>query len=221
MYVKSQNLVYGSTARNSKAIYSLKSLECQFSSLNTIFGAQNFKYPDLTNFFGSFVESVLSTESIKMSDKNNFELYDYKLIVSNPLKETISADKLGKFLVEFQKVFNCSNAFLDFEFSEINQNALISESELKEIEKKFRKFIRAFGKDHSPFYGFSTQDFPLEFSKIEMNSPLKLMGRCSAGAIVALALTVALAGGQAKIAGCEFQVNSLLDAINRFQHPGK
>lgn len=156
-----------------------------------------------------------------MSSKNNLELYEYELVVSNPLRETINADKLGEFLVEFQKVFNYSNAFLDFEFSELNQKPLISESELKEIERKFRKFIRAFGKNHSIFYGFSVQDVPLEFSKIEMNSPLKLMGRCSAGAIVALALTVALAGGQAKIAGCEFQVNSLLDAITRFQHPGK
>lgn len=140
----------------------------------------------------------------------------YQISILNSGRETVNAIELSDFLRNFQEAFSISFAFVNFEYENIDFSILENNESMKEIHQKFKKFLDNFD---VRFIVHGRKEFSqLEFSGIEKNSPLKFIGYCSAVSILALTLTVSLAGGHAKVAGCEFEVNSLIEAIAKIKH---
>lgn len=55
----------------------------------------------------------------------------------------------------------------------------------------------------------------IEFHAITTNSPIKFIGYCTGISILALSLSIALAGGEADLKNQTFRVHSLVDAAGR------
>jgi hypothetical protein len=155
-------------------------------------------------------------------EKNLFE------VVVTDCDEEINSLDLSNFILQFRRNYIAAFAFVQFHNSwdERNKNFVGNISEGKSIESLeiefasiFSEFRNTIGKyDHVFSYNKKLPpEIELNFSNITKNSPLAFMGYCTGVGILALALAVALAGGEADLTNNKFKVNSLLDAIRKWR----
>lgn len=123
----------------------------------------------------------------------------------------IRAMDLSQFLNGLSETYRLAYFF----FTKIDQTKLESWSH----DRKINKFITFIREDvlntpelYYPEVHRQTKD--IEFNKITTNSPIKFSSNCTGPAILALAIAVAIAGGEAEIGSSfKFKVNSLAEAV--------
>jgi hypothetical protein len=140
---------------------------------------------------------------------------EYELVVeSASYQNRINALQLSDFLKNFRSAYVVALAFLEYENISDYGRIAHDEEGMKGLENSFRRFISASGMlgsiaslSRRPI----SDDLELDFVHITTNSPIKFIGYCTGTSLVALALAVALAGGEADLRAMKFKVNPLLE----------
>lgn len=131
-------------------------------------------------------------------------------IIVNPSggKKAISLSELSEFLRCFEQSYSLANYY----YGETHQKEFIKTGSYKDVEK-FKEFFS----NRKKIDISQAHLEPLLFESINTNSPLKFVGYCSGVSILALSLSVALAGGEADLTNKTFKVNSLTEAVGNYQ----
>lgn len=142
---------------------------------------------------------------------------EYELVVeSSAYTDKINALQLSDFLKNFRSAYVVALAFLEYENLPNYEEIAHREGGMEGLDKEFRRFISASGILGS-IASLSKRPIPdeleLDFIGITTNSPIKFIGYCTGTSLLALALAVALAGGEADLRNLKFKVNPLLETV--------
>ncbi|MEZ8486182.1 hypothetical protein [Vibrio splendidus] len=131
-------------------------------------------------------------------------------IIVNPTggKKAIALSELSEFL----RCFEQSYALANYYYCAIDHKGFIKSGSKSEVER-----LKLFFSKNKNIEMSLTHTEPLLFDSINTNSPLKFVGYCSGVSILALSLSVALAGGEVDLTNNTFKVNSLTEAVGNYK----
>jgi len=131
-------------------------------------------------------------------------------ITVNPLdgKKAISLSELSDFL----RCFERSYALASYYYHTSSPKRLFETGSEEEINR-FKAFLLV----NKNIETARIKIEPLMFESINTNSPLKFIGYCSGVSILALSLSVAIAGGEVDLTNKTFKVNSLSEAVGNYR----
>jgi len=156
------------------------------------------------------------------------EKFEFEVVVEDCALEVDAID-LANFITQLRRSYINAYAFVQLGNSERGRNGdfvrriVESANDDPGINQEFINFLSEYRFEFPKYsHVFSHNrrlppEIELSFSRISKNSPLAFMGYCTGTAILALAIAVALAGGEVDLIKNKFKVNSLLDAIRKWR----
>jgi hypothetical protein len=150
---------------------------------------------------------------------------DYQIEVTPSSRaDGINALELADFLQKFRAAYVVATWFIDYELSRREDRIEFDDGHarywlndaLPQLERQFELFLRT-QRALPPVATLArhrlSPEEELVFQGISTNSPIRFIGYCTGTSLAALALAVAISGGEADLKNMKFTVQPMADAI--------